>query len=97
VCIFSGLHEYVIYNPKVGRLKGRQFWRLNMRRPLALSLASMFVGFMGIAMMARTGHLSAMPGYDAMQLIASGACLGASITVFIKSLKSSNKTVGQAS
>jgi hypothetical protein len=52
----------------------------------------MFVGFMGIAMMARTGHLSAMPGYDAMQLIASGACIGASITVFVKSVKSSNKT-----
>jgi hypothetical protein len=86
----------VIYNPKVGALKSPQFGDLSMRRPLALSLASMFVGFMGIAMMARTGHLSAMPGYDAMQLIASGACLGASITVFIKSLKSSNKTVNQA-
>jgi hypothetical protein len=49
----------------------------------------MFVGFMGIAMMARTGHLSSMPGADALQLIFSGACLGASITVFIKSLKSS--------
>jgi len=58
-----------------------------MRRQLTLSLASMFVGFMGIAMMARTGHLSAMPGYDAMQLIASGACIGAAITVFVKSLR----------
>jgi len=61
-----------------------------MRRQLTLALATMFVGFMGIAMMARTGHLSAMPGYDAMQLIASGACLGAAITVFVKSLKSSS-------
>jgi hypothetical protein len=59
-----------------------------MRRQLTLALATMFVGFMGIAMMARTGHLSAMPGYDAMQLIASGARLGAATTVFIKSLKS---------
>jgi hypothetical protein len=58
-----------------------------MRRQLTLALGSMFVGFMGIAMMARTGHLSAMPGYDAMQLIASGACLGASITVFVKSVR----------
>jgi hypothetical protein len=59
-----------------------------MRRPLTLALAAMFVGFMGIAMMARTGHLSAMPGYDAMQLILCGACLGSAITIFVKSVKS---------
>jgi drug/metabolite transporter (DMT)-like permease len=99
------LQQYVAYNPKVVELNGNNSEvYLQMRRPLVLSLATMFVGFMGIAMMARTGHLSAMPGYDAMQLIASGACLGASITVFIKSLKSSSapapapaKTAGQVS
>jgi drug/metabolite transporter (DMT)-like permease len=58
-----------------------------MRRQLTLSLAAMFVGFMGIAMLARTGHLASMSGYDAMQLIASGACIGSAITVFVKSLK----------
>jgi len=51
----------------------------------------MFVGFMGIAMMARTGHLSAMPGFDAVQLIFSGACLGAAITVYLKSAQASVK------
>jgi hypothetical protein len=64
---------------------------MKMRRPLAVSLCAMFVGFMGIAMMARTGHLSAMPGFDAVQLILSGACLGAAITVYLKSAQASVK------
>jgi hypothetical protein len=64
-----------------------------MRRQLTLALAAMFVGFMGLAMMARTGRLATISGTDVMQLVASGACLGAAITVFIKSVKSSSKQV----
>ena len=62
-----------------------------MRRQMTLALGAMFVGFMGVAWLARNGHLAAM-GYDGMQLIACGACLGAAITIFIKSLKSTNKS-----
>jgi len=59
-----------------------------MRRQRILALAAMFVGFMGLAMMVRTGRFGLLHGPDIMQLIGSGACIGAAITIFIKSLSS---------
>jgi hypothetical protein len=63
-----------------------------MRRQMTLALGSMFIGFMGVAWLARNGHLAAM-GYDGLQLIACGALLGSAITIFVKSLKSANKSI----
>ncbi len=44
----------------------------------------MFVGFMGIAMMGRTGHFGSIGVMDVFQLVGSGACVGAAITIFVK-------------
>jgi hypothetical protein len=65
-----------------------------MRKQLVLALAAMFVGFMGIAMLVRTGHLYAVSVYDVVQLICCGACVGAAIVIFVNTVnKTSVKSV----
>jgi drug/metabolite transporter (DMT)-like permease len=62
-----------------------------MKKHRILALAALFVGFMGLAMMARTGRFKALYGADIMQLIGSGACIGAAMTVFIRSMNGAHR------
>jgi hypothetical protein len=69
-----------------------------MKKERILALGAMFVGFMGIAMMGRTGHFGSIGVMDVVQLVGSGACVGAAATIFVKgvgakSSGTSNETV----